>query len=758
MEAKQFFDKQLRLWQDARKRYDDLRSVELRDICVESTGLILRAQFNPARIVSTGAKIDKATITSRPCFLCRKNRPEQQIMQPLATCGNADELELLVNPFPILPMHFTIPAVQHQPQLIRHSYMQMYQFLCQCPDLMVFYNGPKCGASCPDHMHLQAGTSGVVPLQAQWDLLSASLQTICDCGNGEGISLVTGYACPAILIRSRSLNTYANMFRKVYDALPQHADDTEPMMNVISWREGDDTITIVIPRKRHRPSCYPSAEESPSLQEQNSQTVYSRHYLVSPGAIDMAGLLITPRREDFDNLTPDEAVAMLREVCLDEKEMQTVIAHLQNHQTEKPTNHVTVGIVSASEIRFTLNAPYVVDGSEVSGTHVVSFAEGQICYEGKLYPELHFAPSVPSVFGDQDRASFTLDDVTIGVNFHWQRRERQTFLGELQFVILDGKVCAINRLHVEDYLTSVISSEMSATSSLQLLKAHAVISRSWLMAQIVRRRQPAVKSTATAEMHSGRNGAGELEIIRWYDREDHTVFDVCADDHCQRYQGITRATSPYVREAIAQTYGQVLMSGDEICDARFSKCCGGMSEEYRYCWENITKPYLLPVSDPYCDTNDREVLRQVLNDYDQETQDFYRWDVRISKQRVSDLLQQKLAIHLGEVISMQPLERGESGRISRLQIVGTKQTAVIGKELEIRRALSDTHLYSSAFDVEDDGQDFVLHGKGWGHGVGLCQIGAAVMGAKGFTYDQILMHYYKHATIVVPNMLTPNRN
>lgn len=749
MNSKEYFDKQLSVWADTRQRYDDLRSVQVREMRIEGSSLTLKAQFNPARIVSTGAKIDKATITRRPCFLCRANRPKEQLTTPIC-----QKMEFLVNPFPILPMHFTIPSQEHQPQLIRNAYTEMYQILDEHQDLMVFYNGPKCGASCPDHLHLQAGTSGIVPLQSEWDTLEQSLQCILSIAEGEDISLVSGYVCPAILIRSHSLDSYTRMFNIVYDALPMQEDDTEPMMNIIAWRKGDETMTVVIPRKKHRPACYPDGTADKGGQ-----------YLISPGAIDMAGLLITPREDDFVRLTANEAAGILKEVCLDDDEMQIVMGSIGRTEAQQPV--VTVGIVSGEEIHFRLNTPYSAKGITSEGEQVVRLSDGRILWNGNHYNIITFTPN------EGCRASFTLHDVTIGVNFHWERKEEQTFEGELRFIIHEGKVCAINRLKVEDYLTSVISSEMSATSSLELLKAHAVISRSWLLAQIRREKRndgsTELRRDGTTELR--RDGSTELRNygitklrksenpkirksetppthIRWYDREDHTAFDVCADDHCQRYQGITKASSPYVREAIAQTYGEVLTYGAEICDARFSKCCGGVTEEYRYCWENINKPYLASVNDPYCNTNDREILTQVLNDYDQETNDFYTWDVRITKQRVCQLLKEKLHLDLGSIVALEPMERGKSGRISRLKFIGTERSVVIGKELEIRRALSDSHLYSSAFDVEDDGDAFILHGKGWGHGVGLCQIGAAVMGAKGFKYDDILLHYYRNAKIV----------
>lgn len=428
--------------------------------------------------------------------------------------------------------------------------------------------------------------------------------------------------------------------------------------------------------------------------------------------------------------------------------------------------NVSVGIVSGREIKFCLNTTYVVEGMPSAGKQTVSFSENGVLWNGKTYRQLEFLPQ-------SDEASFSLYDVTIGVNFHWERKETQTFLGKLKFIINGNSVCAVNELPVERYLESVISSEMSATSSLELLKAHAVISRSWLLVQMQNRR----KGEATAHVAASEiQGNGEL--IRWYDREDHTLFDVCADDHCQRYQGITKETSAHVVEAIRQTAGQVLIDEDEICDARFSKCCGGETEEFQYCWENLRKPYLVALRDApqqealdltveanadrwirsspesFCNTRDAKVLSQVLNNYDQETSDFYRWRVEYTQQQVQQLLTEKLGIDFGAVVDLIPVERGTSGRLSKLRIVGEKLTLVIGKELEIRRALSKSHLYSSAFVVDAFDRNeqgipkrFALIGAGWGHGVGLCQIGAAVMGERGYSYKEILLHYYPGAII-----------
>lgn len=428
---------------------------------------------------------------------------------------------------------------------------------------------------------------------------------------------------------------------------------------------------------------------------------------------------------------------------------------------------VSVGIVSASKLCFSLNAPYTVCSLEQCGKQVVELSEGRILWENNFYDELLFEPN-------DTQSSFTLEDVTIGVNFHWERKEAQTFLGKLRFIVENNNICAINELPVETYLISVISSEMRATSSLELLKAHAVISRSWLLAQMEQRKAEnnnAVKQPSLFKT--------DEEIVRWYDREDHKHFDVCADDHCQRYQGITKAANKHVVEAIKQTAGEILTSHGEICDARYSKCCGGAVEEFQYCWENIKKPYLqalpdtMPDTTPlpdladeavvhhwilsspraFCNTTDQKVLSQVLNDFDQETTDFYRWIQIYSQAEVKQLLEEKLAMQFGDVIDLIPLKRGKSGRIYRLKIIGTQRTLIIGKELEIRRALSKSHLYSSAFVVEKvdikDGvpQQFVIKGAGWGHGVGLCQIGAAMMGVQGYRYDEILLHYYKSAEI-----------
>ena len=423
---------------------------------------------------------------------------------------------------------------------------------------------------------------------------------------------------------------------------------------------------------------------------------------------------------------------------------------------------VSVGVLWNKEISFVLDKQYICQKNEVTGKQSVSCKYGLISWNNSFYRELLFIPN-------DNEASFTLKEVTIGINFHWERKEDQRFQGALKLIVENNEITAINIIKIEDYLTSVISSEMSATASLELLKAHAVISRSWLLAQIEKNKE----IVANKEKYTTFTETGD-EIIRWYDREDHLNFDVCADDHCQRYQGITRASANIdtVRQAIKETRGQVLMSENKICDARFSKCCGGVVEEFQNCWEDIKYPYLVKLRDnenntdipdltieqesvkwiesrpaAFCNTQDKKILGQVLNNYDQETTDFYRWQVTYSQDEISTLIQKRSGIDFGTIHELIPIERGTSGRLIKLKIVGSKKTMIIGKELEIRRTLSTSHLYSSAFIIDKTDNSFTLTGAGWGHGVGLCQIGAAVMGEEGYSYDKILLHYYVGARI-----------
>lgn len=436
---------------------------------------------------------------------------------------------------------------------------------------------------------------------------------------------------------------------------------------------------------------------------------------------------------------------------------------------------ITVGILSGKEIQFSFPDEFISsDGMAISGIQQAVYRKGKIYWQEKEYDELSFTPQQTT------SSFFELQDVTIGINFHWERKEVQRFKGELKIIVEDDKLTAINIISIEDYLTSVISSEMSVTASLELLKAHAVISRSWLLNKL-RVENGELRVTVQPD------NAAHSQLIKWYDHEAHKNFDVCADDHCQRYQGITRASTSRAIEAVSATRGEVLMYEGKICDARFSKCCGGAFEEFQNCWENVRHPYLIGQRDSqttnklpdltieaeadkwirtspvaFCNTQDKKILSQVLNNYDQETADFYRWKVSYSQEELSELIHKRSGIDFGKIIDLIPVERGTSGRLVRLKIVGTLRTLTIGKELEIRRTLSNSHLYSSAFVVDKEYKEedreykeeeqkipsrFILTGAGWGHGVGLCQIGAAVMGEQGYKYEEILSHYYPGSMI-----------
>ena len=479
----------------------------------------------------------------------------------------------------------------------------------------------------------------------------------------------------------------------------------------------------------------------------------------------MGGVFITPLEKDFNKITEKELTEIVDELQISSEAFGMV----KNALREQPT--VSVGIMSEKEIAFELNNAYTFSTPdcectcEVKGPQTAVESNGKVLWNGKEYTELMFTP--------KGIGTFWLRGVTIGVNFHWERKEDQKFGSALRIIVEHGKLTAVNIIGVEDYLTSVISSEMSATASEELLKAHAVISRSWLLAQIEKN-----KEIVAANAEYCATTQTEDELIKWYDREDHINFDVCADDHCQRYQGLTRASTAIVRKAIDATWGELLMDGSKICDARFSKCCGGVFEEFQNCWEPVKYSYLVKVRDgkntqdipdltieenahewimtspeAFCNTTDQKILSQVLNNYDQETVNFYRWKEEYTQKELSELILKRSGVDYGDIIDLVPVERGTSARLIKLKIVGTKKTMTIGKELEIRRTLSPSHLYSSAFVVEKVGEEnglpakFILHGAGWGHGVGLCQIGAAVMGEQGYKYKEILLHYFVGAAI-----------
>lgn len=774
----QFFDRQMELWEEVKQRFEELaNSIQTKSLITDDFQLAV--QFNPRRIVSTAAKVDKRNLKKRPCFLCAQNRPKEQISLPMD-----GQYQILVNPYPILPHHLTIPTRRHKPQQLSLLISEMKRLAWQMPDFLLFYNGGRCGASAPDHAHLQAGAKDVIPLQRDWKYYENRLEKIYPLAGADeaeleekgylsksvGLYKLQGYACPAFVLQGGLAEGDYYLFRKLLGILPVCEGQTEPDVNLLAWRQSggpideDSIVMVLFPRRKHRPDCY--------FAEGKAQ------FIISPGALDMGGLIITPREEDFNRLTAKAAVSILREVAMTDREVDQIARKLHSasrtERTLDSNDHyseifaaepvVSVGIMHNSQISFTLDDDYIAKGTTHRGNQTAECRDGGIYWNGNLYSELIFTPDHPS-------ATFTLQEVAIGKQFHWERREPQTFRGTMRILVEEEQLIVINEIPVEEYLISVISSEMKATASLELLKAHAVVSRSWLFHQMLRRRENAGRTAGFFSFVRK-----DDEFIRWFDREDHTLFDVCADDHCQRYQGVTRQSSPAVIEAVMSTRGQVLTSEGNICDARFSKCCGGITEAYSTCWEERDYPYLRPIldkshaeneslpddfesfirstPDAFCNTHDTALLSTVLNDYDQETTDFYRWHVTYTQQQIAELIRTKREEDFGDIVDLIPVKRGAGGRIEKLRIVGTLRQMTIGKELEIRRTLSESHLYSAAFVVEKGAEDargipasFTLHGAGWGHGVGLCQIGAAVMGQRGYNFREILLHYYKDARI-----------
>lgn len=740
------FERQLGVWQQAKDNYEALSHVAIKNFKLGDVPV--KVQFNPARIVSSAAKVDVKSIKERKCFLCGANRPE--IQEGVPFYGKKREYTVLVNPFPIFPKHLTIPDVEHVDQIIGcdgERYEDMLSLAEILDDFVIFYNGPKCGASAPDHMHFQGGNKGFLPVEYDYAILKKRLIHSC-CG--ASVYAVENYLKSTVAIEADNKEAAVHEFRQIYNSLVIKDEEKEPMLNILSWSVGKGSgkkyISIIFMRDKHRPSHYFAEGDS--------------NILLSPASVDMGGVFITPLEKDFAKISEKNLIEITDEVEIGDD----LFCAIEN--AIKPQPEVNVGIIYGEQkIDFEFNSPYRVSALleneplTVAGVQSVTCENGRVLWNGREYDELLFTP--------EGLGTFWLRNVTIGVNFHWERREDQKFEGKLKFIVENGALTAINVIGVEDYLTSVISSEMSATASENLLKAHAVISRSWLLAQIEKNKE----IVAQKKEYSACTCTDD-ELIKWYDREDHVNFDVCADDHCQRYQGLTRASTKKVRDAIAQTWGEVLAYNGKICDARFSKCCGGAVEEFQHCWEPVKHGYLVKLRDSenpadlpdltveenarkwimdspdaFCNTTDKDILSQVLNSYDQETVNFYRWKVEYDKKELGELILKRSGVDYGEILDLVPVERGTSGRLVRLKIVGTKKTMTIGKELEIRRTLSASHLYSSAFVVEKSGNKFILHGAGWGHGVGLCQIGAAVMGERGYNYEQILLHYFVGASV-----------
>lgn len=734
-----FVGDQLSRWPLACDNFRALKNVRVRE--VEVGGLKVKLQFNPARMISSAAKLTKEDIAKRKCFLCRENRSPEQIMMKFEG-RKGKKYHVLVNPYPIFPDHLVIAMDRHADQSIWHRYIDMLDLARKYSDFSFFYNGPYCGASAPDHHHFQGAPKGLMPLENDVDAKLDSLHEITSVQDAR-LYHYNNFTTGIFVIRAETAKSAAKMFYRLMDCADMPQGDNEPRINLFTYYRDGEFRSIVVFRRCHRSSHYFS--DGPD------------HLTMSPGCADMAGVFIVPVEEEFNKITPELLSAMLDEVTISKEEENRLIWRLTRTQPL-----LSVGIMSAKEIEFEI----LSDGA---GKRKAVLREGKIEYDGALYDELYFDAQTLSTQFSQP--SFVLHNVTIGKNFHWQRTEDQKFAGSLKIIVEKGQLTAINLIGVEDYLLSVISSEMSASASEEFLKAHAVISRSWVMAQISSARThkhapvpdgicstPALVSHLDSYLAHDEVSAqsGSHEYIKWYDHQEHRHFDVCADDHCQRYQGLTRATGATVRRVIDQTWGQVLMYDGQLCDARFSKCCGGRMESFRTCWEDKEHPYLQPLLDApgheagakcFCDTKDKGILAQVLNNYDQETVDFYRWTEVYDKHQLAQLISRRSAVEIGEIISIEPLERGDSGRIWKLRIEGSKATLVVGKELEIRRILSESHLKSSAFEVRFEGNEVILEGCGWGHGVGLCQIGAAVMATEGYTYEQILSHYYPGSVI-----------
>jgi len=749
MNIEQFFIDQLAVWPEAKQRYEDLKSAEHKTVTIQ--GRDYDVMFNPARMKSAAAKVEGGKV-DRPCFLCDHALPKEQQKIQVKTIPGGREYNIMVNPFPITDRHFTIVSAKHERQSLENGKWKMVNgklipleatsssadsnnsqfsilnsqlgsekgrggaiwdmafFADLLPDYLIFFNGAKSGASAPDHMHFQAVPKELVPIThwswEQWQDFGVTSQMPMD-------------------------------LQSKYDNENEDPSDTK---NVLCWTDGQDCHWLVIDRKAHRPKQY-FAEGEEGL-------------LISPASLEFCGLVPMARKEDYDKMD-----ATLLEDVLGQCRRQEPMIH--------------VGIMEGQQIRFsaderTHSLNYI---GEEQILQVMDYGSNRA---EKQEIKEYYTTSTP----------FTLEGVTIGKQFHWEQQEDQTFMGSLRIIAREGELHAINILPVEEYLKSVISSEMSATNNLELLKTHAIISRSWVMKTLSRppRGEEMGKTNGKLKMVNGklipleatsssadsvlinslpREGRGGV-FVRIWDGHDHTLYDVCADDHCQRYQGITRQVSPLVAQAIEETRGMVLLDKDgEICDARFSKCCGGMSELFSTCWQDEDYHYLQPVDDPWCDTHEEKVLRLVLNDYDQRTQDFHDWEVSYTQEELTELFNRRMKGEypdfepLDEITDLVPVKRGPSGRIYDLEVVGLrngdKVSIHIGKELLIRKAFSESHLYSSAFEVNKRTKEqkniITLKGRGWGHGVGLCQIGAANMSQNGFNYQQILEHYFVGARI-----------
>jgi SpoIID/LytB domain protein len=728
-----FVHDQLSVWPAVAAKYRALKRADTRTL--PFGGILVTLQCNPGRL----------PIFDHGCPLCEENYLEHQHTLPFEG-RKGRKYNILVNRAPIFPNHLVITRDIHVPQTIWHRFPDMLDLSASMGDYIVFYNSPHCGTTVPEHAHFQACPKGYIPLERAAERLLHALAG----QNGtvpeslqEDLDFVTSvrdaelyhyrhFTRGVFMLRALTAKSMAKLFYRLLDCVSLVGEETEPRFNAFTWCSEGEYRALVIMRGDDLPRHYNAPGEE--------------NFSIRPGAAEMAGFVVVPEVKDFPRIDARILGEILDDVSISEAEEKHLLWRLVRTQPR-----IEVGILSAPEIIFEI----ISDGA---GPQKVSYREGKIDYNGMLYDELAFeAPTISTLFAEP---SFILHDVTIGIGFHWERKQEERFAGTLKFIVDGGKVQAVNVIGVEDYLLSVISSEMKATASSEFLKAHAVISRSWVMAQVQHRKAgkpvrkgpefkgtPSLVTWLSSQSADGSAEGSSREIRRWFNHEDHHRFDVCADDHCQRYQGLTYAVGAAVRDAIDETWGQVLRYDGELVDARFHKCCGGRTERFSAAWEDVDYPYLTVHEDPWCNTRDEEILRQVLNDYDLETKDFHDWEVRYGVAELSALFAERSGEDVGLITALVPLERGGSGRIIRLRVTGTKGVVIIGKELIIRKFFSPSHLYSSWFDVSFEGDEVVFRGHGWGHGVGLCQIGAAVMAASGKTYREILSFYYPDTTL-----------
>ncbi len=734
-------------WPRLQSALEGLADVQTRTVPVY--GEPVQLQFNPARAVNSTAKVDPASIAKRKCFLCPENLPPEEKGIPFG-----ERLVILANPGPILEGHLVLAHREHRPQNALEALTDLVEFAQRSVgEFTGVYNGPTSGASAPDHLHLQAVRAGRMPLE---------MRTVEALRRGETVGTtvveaegVVGYherrGGRTVIGLCGAPSGVERLAHRVLRFLAAGSEREAPLNLIATAIDAGRVLLMVLPRAAHRPSVYYATGDEQRL--------------VSPGAIDVGGVVVTIRESDYARLTGADL-----ETIFDEVSRRISTDALRSYLAGGPMTEpqLRVGLAQRrTTARLTLQDGFAADDAELPpGVVDVKVADGQIAIDHHAGPQHRDRPDIAVTLTGRKGASFVLHDMTVGVDFHWEHDEDLTFDGAVSFEPRGDTFDVVNTIGLEAYLKSVISSEMSAEAPDALLEAHAIISRSWLVAQLQGAARHGEPAPGLREISGGHR------LTRWYDREDHQFFDVCADDHCQRYQGVTRTSTAAAAAAVERTRGRVLTYAGRVADARFSKACGGMTEVFESAWADTPVPYLqafvdgeeahwaLPLTDEpnaqafvrgeppaYCNTTDRALLDQVLPKLDHETTAFYRWETTVTREQVRAWVQEKAGLDLGPILALEPISRGPSGRLTELAILGETERLHVGKELEIRRLLSDSHLYSSAFVVDEVEDGFRLRGAGWGHGVGLCQIGAAVMASKGYSADAILAHYFRGAVL-----------